>query len=166
MGGKWSIFTLFSIFLVFHHFSKILAIQLGQAHRTLGLAVRRLLGPSPEGFVPGLVKNPYQNVTFFPRFTFYLTENSPKTPAFGDGAVLWSIRRRSPGPKAQGQAKPDRLRLRSNLWVLIPARTAKWLGQPKGLEGPQPLAPQRPIIHFSSQNKILAVDRRPRAVGP
>ena len=41
--------------------------------------------------VLGLVKNAYQNVTFFGRFAFYLTENGPKKPGIyaGPPAFLW-----------------------------------------------------------------------------
>ena len=36
-----------------------------------------------------------QNVTFFPRFTFYLTENGLKTPALGVWSRPWRQRRPS-----------------------------------------------------------------------
>ena len=75
-------------------------------------------GPRPQASwrskitVLRLVKNPYQNVTFFPRFTFYLIEKPRKKPGIG----------------ARGPAR----RPKQSFGPSFQARTAQWPGHGAG----------------------------------
>ena len=102
ISSKMHDFTKNPIFGHFRHLEGKIPFKMGQFHDCghiytisiiLGLFIKSwpfqgfwrknpFLAPKGPMAVHGPVLTIDQNVTFFPRFTFYLTEKGPKTPAF------------------------------------------------------------------------------------